>query len=614
MIRIPNDRRPTAARQAGHLAFAALVLSCVLFAAPQARAQGLREGKTAMEEGRYDDAVAAYRSAVQASPGDAQAHLGLAQALEKKRTWKAAYDSYVKASELDPRLAEPFRGQGAMLLRMDKPAEAEVAFRKAVEIDRKFPEAQLGLGEALARQKKIDEAVTVLQQGVKFGTKTAPMFYEGLGKAEALRDSLHDAEVYLLQAREAAPSSASIQRTLGDLYMQRKIPTLAIVSYESAKTLDASDLDTRMALGDAYYGAQRYNDALAEYKAVVDADPEYAEGHQKLGHLYLLASRSDPQRTFTAIEELEKLRTLEPNNRQGLADLAQAYYQKGGAEGRQKAKELIDQLAASGPLPPEAARIGGIMLYEAKDYTGALAAFATVKNLEAIDRFRVADIYRRMGADAPDSLRKDAYYASADSVYASIVASDSTSKDGKKAQFERARILYLRKDYASAIPQLQRTIALDPTSGESYYYLGLSQRARGDDAAGLNSLQKAVEIDPNQGPWWIQIGAAQDKLGNEPAARAAFQKAAEVDSSTAGAIGYQQLGFKDLKAKSYSSAIQNLQKSTALDPKQYMTWVWLGQARQNSNDRAGAIEAYRKALELKPGEPNATKGLKSLGQ
>ena len=110
-----------------------------------------------------------------------------------------------------------------------------------------------------------------------------------------------------------------------------------------------------------------------------------------------------------------------------------------------------------------------------------------------------------------------------------------------------------------------------------------------------------------------EMGAAKDKLGDEAGATEAFQKAAE-DSSTSGAIGLQQLGYKALKAKSYGPAIQHLEKSSALDPKQYMTWVWLGQARQNSNDRGGAIAAYRKALELKPGEPNATKGLKSLGQ
>jgi Flp pilus assembly protein TadD len=83
MTRTPNDRRPTATRHAhGRLVRAAFVVLCALALAPAARAQGLREGKTALEEQRYDDAVAAFRSAVQATPNDVQAHLGLAQALE----------------------------------------------------------------------------------------------------------------------------------------------------------------------------------------------------------------------------------------------------------------------------------------------------------------------------------------------------------------------------------------------------------------------------------------------------------------------------------------------------------------------------------------------------
>jgi superkiller protein 3 len=617
MTRTPNDRRPTATRHAhGRLVRAALVVLCALALAPAAGAQGLREGKTALEEQRYDDAVAAFRSAVQASPNDVQAHLGLAQALEKKRLWKASYEEFVRAAELDPRLAEPYRGQGSTLLRLDKPAEAEAAFRKATDIDRKFPEAQLGLGEALVRQKKVPEAVAVLEQGVKFGTKTAPLFYEGLGKAEAARDSLHDAEVWLLKAREAAPTSARIQRALGDLYMQRKIPQLAIVSYESAKTSDPSDLDSRMSLGDAYYGAQRYNDALNEYKAVVDASPDYAEGWFKLGHLYLLASQTDPQRVFQSIEALEKGLALEPTNVEATADLAQAYFKKGGVEGRAVADSLLNLIESSGTLSPSAARVKAIIKYENRDYPGSLAAWEPViaaKRLESVDRFRIADIYRRMAGEAADSMRKNALYDAADSVYQSIGTNDSTTADAKKAQFERARVLYLRKDYARAIPQLQRMIQLDPKSAEAYYYLGLSQRALGDDASGMASLQKAVELDPNQASWWLQLGAGHAKLKALTEARSAFQNAAR-DSSTTGAIALQQLGYYDLLDKKYETSKDYLERSTKQDPKQVMTWVWLGQARQNSGDRAGAIEAYRKALELKPGEPNATKGLKQLGQ
>ena len=99
-------------------------------------------------------------------------------------------------------------------------------------------------------------------------------------------------------------------------------------------------------------------------------------------------------------------------------------------------------------------------------------------------------------------------------------------------------------------------------------------------------------------------------------AKIAFQHAAD-DTTESGkqssAIGLQQLGFYSLTEKSYSKAVEQLEESARRDPKQAMSWVWLGQARQNAGDRAGAVDAYKKALEIKPGQPDATKGLKSLG-
>jgi predicted TPR repeat methyltransferase len=42
--------------------------------------------------------------------------------------------------------------------------------------------------------------------------------------------------------------------------------------------------------------------------------------------------------------------------------------------------------------------------------------------------------------------------------------------------------------------------------------------------------------------------------------------------------------------------------------------IWLAQAYQNSGNRAKAAENYHKVLEIQPGEPNSTKGLKTLGE
>lgn len=613
----PPASWPTIARS---LLACALVLALGAGLPSTGRADALKDGKDALENGRYDDAVAAYRGATEASPNDAQAWLGLGLALEKKRQWQAALEAFQKANTLDARLAEPLRGQGSMLLRLGRDAEAEVAFRKAIDIDRKFPAAQLGLGQALVRQKKIPEAIAVYEQGLKFGSKTVPAFQMGLGEAEAARDSVRDAEVWLLKAREAAKNmDASVRgpifRALGDLYMQRKIPSLAIQNYQEAKSIDENDLDTRMSLGDAYYNGALFNDALSEYKAVVDADPQYAEGYLKLGNLYYLASQSDPQRVFQAIETLEKLAEIDPGNAEGKALLAQAYFRTGRAADREKAKQLLDELERSGQFPPDAWRTRGIMQYESHEYANALASFARAPRLETIDLMRIADAYRRMAAEEDDAApRKDRLYASADSVYLEIVKRDSTSADAAKAENERARLLYLRKDYGAAVEVYKHMIELDPKNAEAYYYWGLSERARGDDAAGLTAIQKALELDPQQAGWWLQLGATHSKFKDLPEARQAFEKAAELDSSTVGAVARQQLGYYALLDKDWSGAIRLLEESVAMDDKQYQSWLWLGQAYQNAGNAARAIECYRKVQALKPGEPNSAKGLKSLGR
>jgi len=599
----------------------ALVLG-LAFALPlPSAADALRDGKDALAAGRVDDAVAAYRNAVQATPTDPQAHLGLGLALEKKRSWQAALAEFQKASELDPRLADPLRGVGAMQLRLGNPTAAEAAFRKAVEIDRKFPEATLGLGDALTQLKRYDESVAVLQQGIKFGPKTEMMFFSGLGRAnEARPESLKAAEVWFLRARQSAegqnaPNSVKgpIYRDLGDLYMKRKIPSLAIQNYQQAKAIDETDLDTRMALGDAYYKGQLYNDALAEYKAVVDADPEYEDGYLKLGNLYYLASFSDPQRVFQAIEVLEKLMVMNPNHLEGKAILAQAYFRKGGADGRKKATDLLDEIEKSGkPFPPEAWRTRAIIQYESREYQNAINSFAKAPKLEPIDQFRLGDAYKQLAAAAADTVQKAAFYDSADVIYKRIVDADSTTADAKRAQLERARLLYQRKDYVAAVREFQHVIALDPKACEAYYFLGLSQRAQGDDTSGIASLEQATACDGGRAAWWLQLGAGYSKLKQDDKARAAFEKAA-VDTATTGSVAWQQIGYQDLLAKRYAEAIKSLEESVRRDPKQLMSWVWLGQARQNSGDRAGAIEAYHKALEIKPGQPDAMKGLKSLG-
>ena len=100
----------------------------------------------------------------------------------------------------------------------------------------------------------------------------------------------------------------------------------------------------------------------------------------------------------------------------------------------------------------------------------------------------------------------------------------------------------------------------------------------------------------------------------DDSARFELQRAIDLDSTNSAnkGIAYRQLGFYKLLGKDWNGAIELLQKSADVIPKDTQTAVWLGQAYQNAGNRAKALEWYRKALELTPGQPDALKGVRLL--
>jgi len=211
----------------------------------------------------------------------------------------------------------------------------------------------------------------------------------------------------------------------------------------------------------------------------------------------------------------------------------------------------------------------------------------------------------------------------ADSIFAARWVADSTAnKPVDKASdwiLERGKLHYNmgKKDttqYAAAIPILQKKIALDPKSDEAYYYWGLSLREVGKFQEADSALHQAVQIAPNKADrhFWYAVNLV--KLGRTADASQEWQAVAGLDSTTSmGAIARQRLGYNYLLEKNWPRAIDYLDSSVRIDPKQALSWVWLGQGYQNSGQKEKAIEAYRKALELDANQPDAKKGLAQLG-
>src|SRR5262249_16926960 len=132
-----------------------------------------------------------------------------------------------------------------------------------------------------------------------------------------------------------------------------------------------------------------------------------------------------------------------------------------------------------------------------------------------------------------------------------------------------------------AVPELQEATRLDPQSGEAHYQLGLALARAGRKDEGAAEVQKGRELS-----------AADDRTQN-----------ANLDISE----GREALAKGDLDA-----AAAKFRQAIKLQPESADAQHFLGVVLERQRDPESAATAYRKALDLNPGDVAAKEALDRL--
>ena len=584
-----NTRTRRTSPTARHAVLVFAVLASL--SAATARADDLKDARTALAAGQLDQSIQLFEKA--AAQGYAEGRAGVGQVWLRRHNFDKALEQFQLAQKMDPNLALAHWGAGECARRNEDCVTALPEFQRAVELDHKYPDAQLALGDCLTQLKKYDQAVAALQPGLNWG-KWKPRFLVALGNVEMTRDSLRDAGIYFTQASEAAPDDPITNKALGDFYLKRGIGSLAIPSYEKAVSLDSTDIDLRFALGRALAFDQRYDDAIAQYQWVAQANPDYAGAQLALGDIYYRAGQAQPRYYAEARPHLEKYTQLAPNDARGWSLLGRDLYYLREKDAALAAMKKAESL---GDKSKEMYTVMFRALVDAKDWNGALAAVQKGEPTSA-DMLKLAQVQAISGNNA-----------AADSMYRALVEKDSTSNDAKFALLEMGKTQYKAKDYPTAVSTLTRRIALDPSNDEAYYYRGLSHKELKELPEAVADLRQAVVLAPTKGDRYFWLAVAQSQAGAADSALAGFRAMVAVDSTSKNAsTAFQQIGFDYLKKKDWAAAIPFLEKSVLIDPTNKQSLIWLGQAYQNAGNKTKAIEYYDKVLQMDPNEPNASKG------
>ena len=277
------------------------------------------EGMKALDEGKYDAAVQAFRKAIEADAKDYFAHFNLAMAYTMLRRDPEAVAEYRKTLELKPGLYEAELNGGMVLLRQKDPAEAlplfedavarrpqefrpryylaeselqtgdyaeaEESYKLAIALDAKSAGAQLGMAQALVQQGRIGEADGYFRQAAQL----EPKYRDYLLELASLYETASQFREAIAIYREF-PDNPAAQARLGELLLESKQFEDAVPRLEEAFGKDPSPAN-RSALAAAYALSRKLDKALPLLEQSVAAEP----GNYDLRMMYARALRDQRQ-------------------------------------------------------------------------------------------------------------------------------------------------------------------------------------------------------------------------------------------------------------------------------------------------------------------------------
>ena len=253
-------------------------------------------------ENRPEDAVAPMRKAVELLPTQSRPRYLLGLAQERSGDLSGAAESFQGATRLDPKDVDSLTRLGQVLLRLDKPADAESKFRAALELQPKSPEALQGLAQSLDQQKK--------PQAVDAYRNYLALQPDDKGARSRLIHLLIEQQKYDEAVAENAKSNSGRPQTVEDLKLRADIEINqnkldeAIATLHQAIALAPNDAQLHGGLGRIYLQQRQFADAERELKAALQLDRNNLAYWKDLSSTYYLAGNC--QATLATLDVVAK--------------------------------------------------------------------------------------------------------------------------------------------------------------------------------------------------------------------------------------------------------------------------------------------------------------------
>ncbi len=173
-------------------------------------------GNILVQQGRTDEAIRQYQTAIGLQPDDADnalAHYCLGAALDQKSQTAEAIREYQEAIRLKPDYVPPHNNLGNSFLNTGRIDEAIVQYEETLRLQPDYAEAHNNLGVALVKQGRSDKAISQYQDAIRFKPDYADA-HNNLGVALGRKGLMNEAIRQFQEALRLKPDYANAQSNL----------------------------------------------------------------------------------------------------------------------------------------------------------------------------------------------------------------------------------------------------------------------------------------------------------------------------------------------------------------------------------------------------------------
>ncbi len=248
--------------------------------------QALEAGRSALRDRNWDDAISAAQQAIALAPDRYEPQLVLGDANRGLNEFAQALRAYESATDLAPYLSILHGRQAEMLARLGRANDAIAAGLTAVAIDQSRWENWYSLGRAYAvRATSADPLVDLASARLAESALLRSMELAPAANQTPAR-VLDDLRAAVARIQAASPPAASgaaddpaassaALRAAAQQSLQSGNADQALATYRALVEADPQDRESRMGVAAALAALQRSDEALAEYQQISVDWPDF---------------------------------------------------------------------------------------------------------------------------------------------------------------------------------------------------------------------------------------------------------------------------------------------------------------------------------------------------